>query len=275
MDRKSRSTIGDAVEIRLLGPVEAWSDGGRLDLGPRQQRFGLAVLALEVNHLVSVGRLVDLTWPTGPPRTARHAVQVNISRLRAVLRATRGAEAVALTTQGDGYALRGDPLIVDAHLFRDLLGRARRSVRDTDRVSLLRQALALWRGPALAGVGAPEITDTLTRGLTEERLAAEEECVDAELRAGNHLGVLGGLVELVARHPHRQRSVAQLMIAQYRAGLTADALATYRSARTAMARDIGLDPGRHLRDLEQAILRGDPGLDAARQRDHIGYIPAS
>lgn len=262
--------IGEAVEIRLLGPVEASSDGIQLDLGPRKQRFGFAVLALEINHTVSVGRLVDLTWPGRPPRTARHAVQVNISRLRAVLRAARTGDTMALTTQGDGYGLRGDPLRIDAHLFRDLLDRARRCARDADRVSLLHQALSLWRGPALAGVGPAEDTDRLTRGLAEDRLAAEEECVDAELQSGNHRRVLGGLLELVARHPYRQRSVAQLMIAQYRSGLTADALATYRTASTAMARDMGLDPGRHLRDLERAILRGDPRLDAVPVPGHRG-----
>jgi ABC-2 type transport system ATP-binding protein len=249
------------VEIRLLGPVEAWCGGVQVHLGPRQQRLGLAVLALEANRLVSVNRLVDLTWPTRPPRTARHAVQVTVSRLRATLRANRTDDSVAVVTRGDGYVLCIDPLSVDAHLFRELVEQARRRGRDADRVSLLRRALRLWRGPALAGAGAPEVTDRLACGLMEERLAAEEECVEAELRAGNHRGVLGRLLDLVARYPYRQRFVAQLMLAQYRAGLTAEALDTYRAARAALARDIGLDPDRRLRELEQAILRADPRLD--------------
>jgi ABC-2 type transport system ATP-binding protein len=244
------------MEIRLLGPVEAWCGDARLDLGPRQQRFALAVLALEVNRFVSMSRLVDLTWPSRPPRTARHAIQVNMCRLRATLR-TAAAGAVAVVTQADGYVLHADPLHVDAHLFRALLERARRCAGHTDRMDLLRQALRLWRGPALAGTGPPEISDRLTLALTEEQLAAEEECVDAELQAGNHVAVRGRLLELVARHPHRQRFAAQLMIAQCRAGMVADALATYRIARATMARDLGLDPGRPLRDLEHAILRGE------------------
>ena len=245
------------MEIRLLGPVEAWCGEVRIDLGPRQQRFALAVLALEVNRFVSVSRLVDLTWPGRPPRTARHAIQVNMSRLRATLRNAAG-DGVAVMTQADGYVLRADPLHVDAHLFRALLDRARRCARDTDRTDLLRQALRLWRGPALAGTGPPEVSGRLTVGLTEERLAAEEDCADAELQAGNHVAVRGRLLELVARHPHRQRFVVQLMTAQYRAGMIADALATYRTARAVMARDLGLEPGGPLRDLQQAILRGEP-----------------
>jgi hypothetical protein len=110
---------------------------------------------------------------------------------------------------------------------------ARRGAGHTDRMNLLRQALRLWRGPALAGTGLPEISNRPTLALTEEQLAAEEECVDAELQAGNHVVVRGRLLELVTRHPHRQRFVAQLMIAQCRAGMTADALATKRLARFA------------------------------------------
>jgi len=249
------------MEIRLLGPVEAWCDGVRLNLGPRQQRFALAVLALETNRLVSVDRLVDLTWPSLPPRTARHAIQVSISRLRTVLAAAGTGGAVQLVTEGCGYVLRLNPLNVDAHHFRALIEQARCYALDADKVSLLRRALRLWRGPALANAGAPEVADQLTRGLTEDRLAAEEECLDAELRIGNHLAVLGALVDLVAQHPYRQRFAAQLMIAQYRAGRPADALATYRTTRAALVRDLGLDPERRLRDLAGAIVRGDPWLD--------------
>jgi DNA-binding SARP family transcriptional activator len=249
------------MDIRLLGPVEAWLDGVRLALGPRKQRFCLALLALEVNRMVSVDRLVDLTWPGSPPRTARHAIAVNISRLRAALRLGQGGRPVELANQGRGYTLRADPQCVDVHRFRALVQQARESARHADRLGPLRRALALWRGAPLADAGPPEVVDRLTHGLTQERLAAEEERVDAELYVGNHLGVLGTLVEMVAQYPHRQRLVGQLMIAQYRSGLIADALVTYRVARAAMAGDMGLDPGRRLRELEGAILRGDHRLD--------------
>jgi DNA-binding SARP family transcriptional activator len=249
------------MDIRLLGPVEAWLDGVRLALGPRKQRFCFALLALEINRVVSVDRLVDLTWSGSPPPTARHAIAVNVSGLRMALRLGQGGRPVELATQGRGYTLRADPQCVDVHRFRALVQEAREAARYADRLGSLRRALALWRGAPLADAGPPEIVDRLTCGLTQERLAAEEERVDAELHVGNHTGVLGTLVEMVAQHPHRQRLVGQLMLAQYRSGLITDALATYRAARAAMAGDTGLDPGRRLRELESAILRGDPSLD--------------
>ncbi|WP_433390189.1 AfsR/SARP family transcriptional regulator [Micromonospora sp. KLBMP9576] len=249
------------MEIRLLGPVEVRCGDVRLELGPRQQRFLLAVLALEANRLVPTDRLIDLTWPAGPPRTARHAVQVSVSRLRAALRAAPAGGSVEVLSRADGYLLATHPHHVDAHLFRSLVRQAHATPRGETRAQLLRRALSLWRGPALAGAGPPGSRDGLIRGLTEERLTAEEERVDAELHAGRHIQVLGGLLELVARHPYRQRFVAQLMIAQHRAGLTAEALTTYRRARSTLARELGLDLGPQLRQLERAILRGDPVLD--------------
>jgi DNA-binding SARP family transcriptional activator len=250
-----------AMDIRLLGPVEAWLDGVRLALGPRKQRFCFALLALEINRVVSVDRLVDLTWPGSPPRTARHAIAVNICGLRVALGLGQGARPAELATHGRGYTLRADPQCVDVHRFRALVQQARETARHADRLGPLRRALALWRGTPLADAGPPEVVDRLTHRLTQERLAAEEERLDAELHVGNHTGVLGSLVEMVAQHPHRQRLVGQLMLAQYRSGLTAEALATYRTAHAAITGDTGLDPGPRLRELEGAILRGDHRLD--------------
>jgi DNA-binding SARP family transcriptional activator len=250
------------MELRLLGPVDAWHGGVRLGLGPRKQRFCLAVLALEANHLVRTDRLVDLTWPAAPPRTARHAIAVNVSGLRRILGAARGTSAAELVTHGAGYMLRTDPLSIDVHRFRWLVDAAARASRHLDRLDLLRRALTLWRGPALVDAGAPDVINRLTQHLTEERLAAEEQLAETELRAGNHLGIVARLVDLVAAHPYRQGLVALLMLAQYRSGLIGDALASYRTARTTMAAEVGLDPGPRLRRLEGAILRGDPQLDA-------------
>lgn len=243
------------MDIRLLGPVQAWRESTQVNLGPRQQRFVLAVLAMEINSLVTVDRLVDLCWPGRPPATARHAIRVNISRLRAVLTTTE------LARERGGYSLRADPMRVDAHRFRLLNEQARRSALDVDKVCLFRQALSLWRGPALADVATSEVVDRLTCGLTENRLAATEECLEAELRLGRHRAVLDELAELVAQHPYRQGLVALLMKAQYRAGRAVDALLTFRNARALLTRDLGLDPEGRLLRLEQAILRSDPKLD--------------
>jgi DNA-binding SARP family transcriptional activator len=248
------------VEIRLLGPVQAWRDGTRLDLGPRKQRFVLAVLALELNRVVTVDRLVDLAWPEDPPRTARQAIRVCVSRLRAVL----ATDLARLVTEGHGYRLRADPLRVDAHRFRALVVRARGAPGDDARVRLLREALRLWCGPALTDVATADSAGQLTRGLSESRLVATEECLDAELRLGRHLVVLDELSDLVARHPYQQRFAAQLILAQYRAGRAADALATYRATRAVLTADLGLDPEPRLQRLEQAVLRSDPSLELPR-----------
>jgi DNA-binding SARP family transcriptional activator len=247
------------VEVRLLGPVEAWTDGQRIDLGPCKQRLALALLALAVNQPVPVDRLVDLTWPNAPPRTARHAIQVRVSRLRAALAQADGEETQILT-RGSTYSLQVNPMCIDAHRFRVLVSQARNGATDAEKVSLLRHALALWHGPALADVATPSV-DELCRGLEEARLAAWEEWLDAEVRLGRHSAIVDQLVELAAQHPHRQRPIALLMLALYRDGRAPEALRTYRLARRRLADEFGLDPHIQLQELEAAILRADPSLD--------------
>lgn len=252
------------MEIRLLGPVQGWRNGVRVDLGPRQQRFVLAILALEANKVVTVDHLVDLVWYGSPSRTAWQAVRVYVCRLRHTLdtrttdsRTTdRGAR---LITEGHGYVLRTDPLQVDAHRVRALVRQARASTDDIEKAGLYRRALALWRGPALADVVCAEAQ--LAQGLHEHRLAATEECLDAELRLGRHLAVLGELTDLVAQYPNQQRFVGQLMLALYRCGRPPDALRAYQAAKSMLAAEYGLDPEQRLRDLELAVLRNDPALD--------------
>jgi DNA-binding SARP family transcriptional activator/CheY-like chemotaxis protein len=244
------------LDLRLLGPVTAAADGHAVPLGPRQQRFILAVLALEINRLIPMERLVELIWQD-PPRTAAHAVQVCVSRLRSVL----GAGQLELAGGGSGYLLRGAPSRVDAHRFRRLVEQARAATDDRTRVTLLDQALALWSGPALADVGSPEVRERLCRGLIEARLTALEDRIDARLRLGYHADVLDELVGLVEREPVRERPVGQLMLALYRSGRPGDALQVYQQARRRLAHELGLDPGAELRRLEVAVLRGDPGLE--------------
>jgi ABC-type multidrug transport system ATPase subunit/DNA-binding SARP family transcriptional activator len=255
------------VEFRLLGAVEAWTDDGRLDLGPRKQRFVFAVLALRVNQLVPVDRLVDLTWPHAPPQTAQHAIHVRVSQLRAALAQDgAGRGAAEIVTHGSAYVLRADPLCIDAHRFRALLADARAETDDAGKVALFRRALDTWRGPPLADVATPEVADQLCRGLEEARLAAREECLDAELRLGRHGVVVDELTEFTAQHPFRQRLLGQLMLALYRAGRAPDALTVYRSARSRLVDELGLDPEPQLQQLENAIICADPALELPRPR---------
>jgi DNA-binding SARP family transcriptional activator len=257
------------VWIQLLGPVQAQAGRRTVNIGPPQTRLVLSVLALEVNRLVPVDRLVELIWPESPPRTAEHAVQVGVSRLRRMLGDTE------LVRQGSGYLLRTDPMSVDAHRFTALVKRSGEEVDDRSRVALLDEALALWSGPAMAGTGAADgVVRRLCRGLEEIRLAALEERIEACLRRGGHPEVLGELSTLVGEYPLRERLVGQLMRTLYRCGRSADALLAYQRIRRSMADELGIDPGTELRQLELAILRNDPALDppVPRLRRAVGHL---
>ena len=250
------------MRFRVLGTVEASVDGAPVDLGSRKQRLVLAVLLLEAGRPVALDRLVDLLWPTAPPASARNTVQALVSRLRAVFRAAGGPE---LVTEGAGYVLRAEPETVDAHRFTALVRRAR-AADDETAVALLAEALALWRGDALAGAASAELADRLLAGLHEARWSALEDRIDAQLRLGRGRDVLAELTALVAAHPLRQRFVGQLMLALHREGRTDAALAAYRDLRTRLADDLGLDPAPELTRLQSAILAADPALDAVAVR---------
>jgi DNA-binding SARP family transcriptional activator len=252
------------MEFKVLGPVQASAEGSSVDLGDRKQRLVLAVLLLEANQLVPVGRLIRILWRDRPPVTARRIVQTHISRLRSTLTGLRHTvPGPALTRSGEGYQLTCDPDRVDAHRFRTAVEKARLSSEDRERVRILREALGLWRGPALADVVADETREELCGGLEEARLAAVEERFDAELRLGHQDWLIDDLTELWARYPHRQRLVGQLMLALYRAGRTADALRLYASHRGRLTDELGLEPSAELQRLHVRILRAEPGTMAA------------
>jgi ABC-2 type transport system ATP-binding protein len=254
------------MEVHVLGAVQAWADGRQLDLGPRKQRLAFAVLALHINQLVTVDRLVDLTWTDSPPPTAQHAIHVRVSALRTMLARTGGGLGCPeIVTHGSAYVLKGDPLDVDAHRFRALVVQARAEVTDADKIVLFRRALDLWNGPPLADVAPPDVAGQLCRGLEETRLSAAEECLDGELRLGRHRVVVDELVGLTALYPYRQRLLAQLMLALYRAGRAPEALGAYHDARRRLVGELGLDPEPSLRELQQAILIADPALDLPRR----------
>ncbi|MFC8847617.1 MULTISPECIES: tetratricopeptide repeat protein [unclassified Micromonospora] len=259
------------MEFRVLGSVEAYSAGVPLDLGARrQQRLVLAVLLLEPNRVVPVDRLIDLVWGPAPPASARGTVQALVSRLRAALRGADDLAADAgpppagraeILHRGAGYLLRVDPLAVDVHRFTDLLARAR-AADDERSVELFDRALALWRGDPLADVAPPQTRDRLCGGLREARWTAVEDRLEALVRLGRSRAALDELTELVAEYPLRQRLVGQLMLVLHRQGRTNEALGAYGELRARLVAEFGLDPAGELRDLQAAILRGDPGLDA-------------
>lgn len=241
------------MELQVLGPVEARHAGELIDLGPRQQRLILAVLGLQAGRIVGVDRLTELLWPAGPPRTARSAIQVRVSRLRTCL--GRSAPIIGGST---GYLLDLPADQVDAHRFERLVTDAAAAEAD-ERVRLLRAALELWRGPALSGTTAEiDVRERLCARLEERRLTAYEDCLAAELELGHHLHVLGELSDLASAHPGRDRLTELFMRALHRSGQSARALETARRHRRYLADELGVAPSSRLQEVEQAILREDP-----------------
>jgi DNA-binding SARP family transcriptional activator len=245
------------LELRLLGPLEARKGGGGVSLAGKKLRALLAVLALEPGRVVSVDRLVECLWPGDPPDTAAHAVQVYVSQIRKAL----GSET--LVTRTPGYVLEVDREDIDVHRFARLAEEGRAALEGGDPATaeaMLREALTLWRGPALADFAYEPFAQTDIARLEELRIATVEERVGADLALGRDAEVVTQLEALIAAQPLRERPRAQLMLALYRSGRQADALAAYRAARDTLADELGLEPGPELKELEAAILRQDASL---------------
>jgi class 3 adenylate cyclase/DNA-binding SARP family transcriptional activator len=247
------------VEFRALGPLEVVGGGEALALGGAQQRAVLALLLVRAPELVLVDRVVDELWGERPPATAQHAVQVYVSGIRKILRA--GGGGVAVRSSASGYVLDVDPEWVDARRFERLLGEAQRAVvEDPSRArELFGVALGLWRGPPLAEFSQFDFARREADRLEECRAVAVEGLVEAGLACGEHGEVMATVTALVAANPLRERPRRLLMLALYRGGRHAEALAAYRDACAALD-EIGLQPGHELRQLEQAILRHDESL---------------
>jgi DNA-binding SARP family transcriptional activator len=242
------------MEFRLLGPLEISREGEQLALGGSKQRSLLAILLLHANQVVSADRLTDELWGAEPPATAWKSIQVYVSRLRKELGARR------LVTRTPGYLLQVERSELDLARFEQLLGEA----SEADPVGaarMLREALELWRGPALADLAYEPFAQAEIMRLEELRFAALERRIDADLAIGRHAELVGELEALVAEHPLRERLRCQLMLALYRSGRQAEALGVYQAARSELSEGLGLEPGEELKQLERAILQQDPALD--------------
>ncbi|MFC0541535.1 AfsR/SARP family transcriptional regulator [Kutzneria chonburiensis] len=249
------------MELRLLGPVTARVGDTVVSPGPRQNRLVLAVLAVEVNRLVSVDRLVNWVWPADPPGTAAHAIRVGVSRLRARL-----GDDVTIATQGPGYVLHADPMRIDVHRFQHLVDEARDIADDRRRAHQLEQALALWTGPALADTADEDVRARLFGRFEEARLTAVEDRFGCLLRLGHHQDLLGELRAFAEAHPTRESAWHHLVLALYRCHRQSDALAALRQVRAHLATELGIDPGDELRLLESRVLSQDPRLAAGPTR---------
>ena len=239
------------MEFRLLGPVEVIGEGGAVALGGPKQRALLAELLLRRGSAVPRERLVDALWGDRPPASAISSLQVYVHGLRRAVGADR------FETRGNAYRVCVEPEELDVVRFERLLAEAK-DAPPVHAEELLANALALWRGDALADLGDSPVR-AAAAALEDLRLQALELRADARLALGEHREVIAELEELVAAEPYRERLREQLVLALYRSGRQQDALGAYQDARRALD-ELGVEPGPALRELERAVLRHDPAL---------------
>ena len=249
------------VEFSVLGPVEAVIDGQAVPLAAEKPRALLAILLLSRNRVVAVSQLIEELWGENPPDTATTALQVYVSQLRKALGSDR------LLRKPPGYSIRVEAGELDLDRFEELVREGREQLEAGDAKSAaerLNQALALWRGPALAEFGAEPFARDAGGRLEDARVAAIEARIEADLALGRHADLLSELEALISRHPYRERLRGQLMLAQYRSGRQAEALELYRRTRETLVEELGIEPSLALQELERAILQHDPSLEVGR-----------
>jgi DNA-binding SARP family transcriptional activator len=246
------------VEFRILGPLEVVDGDRPLALKGSRPRALLVLLLTSANEVVSADRLIDELWGAHPPREAGNALQYHVSQLRKAL-----AHEGLIETRAPGYLIRLEPDQLDLLRFERLVADAQ-STSPEDSARILREALGLWRGPALVDLAREPFAQAEVRRLEELRLVALERRLDADLALGRRAELIGELEELTRRHPYREALRAQLMLALYGAGRQAEALDVYRQTRRLLVDELGIEPGPAIQELEQAILRQAPGLDPIR-----------
>jgi WD40 repeat protein/DNA-binding SARP family transcriptional activator len=249
----------EMLEFLVLGPIEVVGDAGAIKLGGRRQRAVLAILLLEANHVVPVEQIADGLYGEAPPATAVAQVRDHVSQLRRLL----GQDL--LETHAPGYLLRVEPDQVDALRFERLTEQAVASLGrgESETASdLARAALEMWRGPPLADFAHEAFAQPAIARLEASRLRAVEGRIEAELSLGNDGDLVAELEELTRAHPLREQLRAQLMLALYRSGRQAEALAVFHETRSALRDELGLEVSPALRDLAGQLLRQDPSLDA-------------
>ena len=255
----------DRVRICLLGPVDVYVGDAAAGISQPNLRVLLAMLALSANRVISVGTLIYALWQEDASRQREKNLHVQVHLLRRRLAELEpGRHTSRIVTAPPGYRLALGDDELDSAAFAALARRGRtlaRSGQPAAASDVLGQAIALWRGPALGDVAfaSPQL-EAEASGLEEQRVAVLEDQADADLAAGRHADLAGHLRSLIAQYPLRERLRGQLMLALFRCGRQADALAAYQQARQVLAGELGLDPCAELQALQRQILSGDPRL---------------
>ncbi|WP_112240751.1 AfsR/SARP family transcriptional regulator [Kribbella monticola] len=248
----------EGLRFRVLGPTEVRHDGSVLALPAKRLRALLTELLINANRVVPPGQLIQAIWAGEPPAGPERALHTALSRLRAAL----GPVGELIRTVPGGYLIELEPDQLDLAKFRALVDRAGATDDPLQRVALLGEALDLWQDVPLTGLGTESLEGR--PWLIEERLQAIERLIDARLTIGDHSAVVADLTGLTREHPLRERFWSQLMLALYRGGRQADALAAYRRLAALLAEELGVDPGTEVRQLHQAILTGEVPTQATK-----------
>jgi DNA-binding SARP family transcriptional activator/tetratricopeptide (TPR) repeat protein len=256
-----------SLQFAILGPLEAVRDGTPVALQAMRERKLLAILLVHANEVVSTDRLVDELWGDDRPKTAIPALHNAVSRLRKALGDT------VVQTQTPGYTLGVAAEELDAGRFEELVASAAGAPAG-EAADRLREALGLWRGPALADFAYEPFAQSAIARLEELHIVAIEERIEADLALGHHDVLVGELGSLILDHPFRERLRRQLMVALYRAGRQADALDAYQAARRVLSDELGVEPSPALKELERAILQHDSSLAAAAETAPAAIVSA-
>lgn len=256
--------MGEQLRFEFLGPLTVTANGRSLAVGGARQRTVLALLLLNSGRIVPVDSLIEAVWNSRPPATARTQIAIVIAALRKTFK-KEGATEEIIVTAHPGYVFRAEGHSVDGLEFAGLVKSAETAVqrgRQAEAADCYARALALWRGPAFAGIDSPVVEDEAAR-LEGHRLNAYDDATAVRLELGDHQDLVPELAAAVREHPLRERTRHHLMLAQYRSGRRAEAMATFREARSQFIDELGMEPGPDLQRLHDAILRDDPSLAPA------------
>lgn len=260
------------MDIQILGPFNASVSGGSVVPTASKPRQILALLALNSGRIVPVSTLMEEVWGTALPKSALTTLQTYILQLRRRLGTALGPDGPSakeiLTTRNGGYLLHLRQQDVDVYRYERLVAGGQRAFDagdDKSAAQQFREALAMWRGPALVDVQVGPILEIEAMRLHESRLGVVERRIDADLRLGRHAELLAELTELTARHPQHEGLHAQAMLALYRSGRQSAALDVYRQLRIRLSEDLGIDPSPQLQRMYQGILTVDPALNRSAE----------
>ncbi|MGI5175643.1 AfsR/SARP family transcriptional regulator [Dactylosporangium sp. CA-152071] len=256
------------MKLGVLGPLLLCADGAiQVPTAPKQRQL-LALLLLNANQVVPVSQCIEELWEYNPPASAVSTLHTYIMQLRRILRLGNERDATCagrLVTRDRGYLFVSRQGELDVDAFEDRLRDSRQALGDGDdpaAAAALRDALAVWRGPALVDVQPGPVLRTWLASLEESRLSTIERRIEVDLRLGRHQELIGELSALVERHPVHENLHAHLMLALYRSGRQVHALEVFTRLRTVLSDELGLEPSPALRRLHQAVLSFDPALDA-------------